>query len=136
MDFNNFFNNLGVSNTCLLMFILIISVITFIVSLTVLILLFGLRNNDLFIINTFRDLKSDINNVITGSKRVEKMCDAINQRTKAHLVPSKKPNNNSNKKTATATHKKNTSDKKYNKGRSNDKNQKHNSDNSFTVCSK
>jgi len=141
---DKFISCLNLSAESLLAFILIMVVITFIISLMTLILMFGLRNSNCFIYQCLTEsiskLTTDMTNIITGSKRVEKMCDAINQRTKAHLVQPKKSTseqknvdkrNERNHKRINNVHKQNN----Y-KGKNNDKNQKHVVNNDYTVIDK
>ena len=121
---------------CFIKFFIILIVIIFIITIMNLILILGLRSNSLFIFNVLKDLKADVNNVITGSKRVEKMCDAINQRTKAHLVQPKKsvvPSSNSKKINKGNGGGSKRSNKNY-RGKPNEKNQKRSSDSHITIA--
>ena len=141
---DKFISCLNLSTESLLAFILIMVVITFIISLTILILMFGLRNSNCFIYQCLTEsiskLTTDMTNIVTGSKRVEKMCDAINQRTKAHLVQPKKPaseqkvdkRNDRNRKRVGGGMHKTTG---Y-RGKNNDKTQKRPINNDYTVIDK
>lgn len=142
---DKFISCLNLSTESLLAFILIMVVITFIISLMTLILMFGLRNSNCFIYQCLTEsiskLTTDMTNIVTGSKRVEKMCDAINQRTKAHLVQPKKSTseqkvdkrNDRNRKRVGGggTYKTNG----Y-RGKNNDKTQKRPINNDYTVIDK
>ena len=141
---NKFISCLNLSTESLLAFILIMVVITFIISLMTLILMFGLRNSNCFIYQCLTEsiskLTTNMENIVTGSKRVEKMCDAINQRTKAHLVQPKKSTseqkvdkrNDRNRKRVGGGMHKTTG---Y-RGKNNDKTQKRPVNNDYTVIDK
>lgn len=141
---DKFVSCLNLSTESLLAFILIMVVITFIISLMILILMFGLRNSNCFIYRCLTEsiskLTTDMANIVTGSKRVEKMCDAINQRTKAHLVQPKKSTseqkvdkrNDRNRKRVSGGMHKTTG---Y-RGKNNDKTQKRPINNDYTVIDK
>ena len=154
---DKFISCLNLSTESLLTFILIMVVITFIISLMTLILMFGLRNSNCFIYQCLTEsiskLTTDMTNIVTGSKRVEKMCDAINQRTKAHLVQPKKSTseqkvdkrNDRNRKRVsttgyigrTASGVKRAFDKSSNlRGKNNDKNQNRTINNDYTIIDK
>ena len=141
---DKFISCLNLSTESLLAFILIMVVITFIISLMILILMFGLRNSNCFIYRCLTEsiskLTTDMANIVTGSKRVEKMCDAINQRTKAHLVQPKKStseqkvdkrNDRNHKRVGSGMHKTTG----Y-RGKNNDKTQKRPVNNDYTVIDK
>ena len=141
---DKFISCLNLSTESLLAFILIMVVITFIISLMILILMFGLRNSNCFIYRCLTEsiskLTTDMANIVTGSKRVEKMCDAINQRTKAHLVQPKKStseqkvdkrNDRNHKRVGSSMHKTTG----Y-RGKNNDKTQKRPINNDYTVINK
>ena len=141
---DKFISCLNLSTESLLAFILIMVVITFIISLMTLILMFGLRNSNCFIYQCLTEsiskLTTNMENIVTGSKRVEKMCDAINQRTKAHLVQPKKSKseqkvdkrNDRNRKRVGGSMHKTTG---Y-RGKNNDKTQKRPINNDYTVIDK
>lgn len=141
---DKFISCLNLSTESLLAFILIIVIITFIISLMAVLLMFGLRNSNCFIYQCLTEsiskLTTNMENIVTGSKRVEKMCDAINQRTKAHLVQPKKStseqkvdkrNDRNHKRVGGGMHKTNG----Y-RGKNNDKTQKRPINNDYTVIDK
>lgn len=142
---NKFISCLNLPTESLLAFILVMVIITFIISLITVLLMFGLKNSNSFIYQCLTEsiskLTTDMTNIVTGSKRIEKMCDAINQRTKAHLVQPKKSTseqkvdkrNDKNRKRVGGVHK----TVGY-RGKNNDKNQnqKRPINNDYTVIDK
>lgn len=69
---------------CVIMSVLVILIILVIIALCISIK--GLKNTLGYCQTTIDDMNENIQNVARASKRIERMSDAVNQRTKAHLI--------------------------------------------------
>ena len=64
--------------------ITVVAIIILLLVITLIAMLFGIKNRTDYIINKINDQKEDIFNLTQASKRVERICDAINQRTRSY----------------------------------------------------
>lgn len=69
---------------CVIVSILVIAVVIAIIVFGV--TLKGIKNSLGYCQTAIEDMSEDIQNVARASKRIERMSDAVNQRTKAHLI--------------------------------------------------
>lgn len=89
--------------------------VVFIVNIILLAIAISINNNLKVIFHQQTDVIDNFSNLNNASRRIEKLCDAINQRTRAHLITPSKTKTTSSKDSDTKA----KSNKKT--GKSNDK---------------
>lgn len=98
---------------CVVVSILVIAVVIAIIVFGM--TLKGIKNSLGYCQTTIEDMSEDIQNVARASKRIERMSDAVNQRTKAHLITKDVKNiksHNTNNKSKTNNIKQSVNNKK------------------------
>lgn len=98
---------------CIIVSVLVIAVIVAIIVFGI--TLKGIKNSLGYCQTSIEDITEDIQNVARASKRIERMSDAVNQRTKAHLISKDVKNTksqNTNNKSKTKNIKQSVNNKK------------------------